>query len=209
MKSLTPLPHSGLFSLSLVVLALTTSAGVGATELRPKQLSLQGCPFFLRPLVDRMMLDLPTYTNRAIQQQATTPGVARTYVLVAGQAAYRHIDINPKVVDTQWLNQAQQAEPGEVRQLFLTTLERRYSDTGWVTYQGYHWAFFELPDRAIDHQWQLLGLISQTGPYPNPALMPTYPAIDATQSPLAFAIRHWLYDCRTGKLRRNPEESTR
>jgi hypothetical protein len=166
------------------------------------------CPQEFQPLVQRLLLDLPSYTNRV----STRLDISYSYLLVAGKPEFEPLPLSPIP-----LSPATPTLPGaQPQQVFFTTLVRRYES--WLAeqqhrqgfspsqkpisnprtqireYQEYHWLFLVPSEQG----WRFVMLFSIQGSYPQ--IDPPLPPKDASQGKLAMAIRAWLRDCRTGTV---------
>lgn len=141
------------------------------------------CPQDLDTLTTQLLLDLPSYANRA----NTTLTIPNNYVIVASQPEFKPLPLGPgqraarveTPVDTQ-----------DPYQVFFTTLVRSYQSNRSVLLQQYHWLFLT---RAASG-WRLSMLYSIIGPYETEG--PPLPPRDSSEGSLAQAIRTWLRDCR-------------
>jgi hypothetical protein len=151
------------------------------------------CPATLEPLVTQMIADLPGYANRVIQR--TNQTYVPYYVIVAGNPQFEPLPLGPGRTPGPGstlpdLERSPDAPSPEVRQAFLTTLERNYLDPTGLVLEGYHWLFLT---RAEDG-WRLVTIFSQTRRL-LPGEPPTPPQ-ESSDSAIAQAIRLWLRDCR-------------
>lgn len=186
-----------------------------SVERRPQRIVQQkfpatrpGCPQQFQPLVQHLLLDLPSYTNRI----STRLGIPHSYLLVAGKPEFEPLPLSPIPLPS-----AVTPLPGtQPQQVFFTTLVRRYenrlaeqqhrqrfspsqkpisnSRTQIREYQEYHWLFL-VPSKQ---GWRFVMLFSIQGSYPQ--IGPPLPPQDTSQGKLATAIRAWLRDCRTGAV---------
>jgi hypothetical protein len=144
------------------------------------------CPTEFEPLIEQMLPELPGYANRVIQR-SRLPGDRDllTYVLLAGRPEFE-----PLPLGTAQSDLGEQGD-SDVRQVFVTTLERTYVTDGVREQQGYHWLFLTPSDRG----WQLILAFSSIGSYP--AGKSITPPEDSTNGIIAQAVRLWLRDCQS------------
>lgn len=143
----------------------------------------------LETLTTQLMLDLPSYTNRAIQRarRLNRSVDIYTYILVAGKPEFQPLPLNPGI-DT-----VKKYESEGVEQVFFTTLERKYISKKVVELQEFHWLF--LTRTKIG--WQVVMMFSQTGAYP--VKQPVAPPRDSSNSAIAQGVKLWLRDCNENK----------
>jgi hypothetical protein len=148
----------------------------------------QVCPSTLPTLIDRMLLDLPSYINRV----RISAGIRRSYVLLAARPEFEPLPLSR----FSTLPSDTQSGTSSVKQIFFTTLMRRY-DSGRITnLQEYHWLFLAQPPK----EWQFVMLYSTIGAYPAKADQPPLPPRNSSDASVAVAIKTWLNDCRSGTL---------
>jgi hypothetical protein len=147
----------------------------------------QECPSTLSTLIDRMLPDLPSYINRI----RTRAGIDKSYVLLAAKPEFEPLPLS-----------GLSALPSEtqavgVKQIFFTTLMRRYDGGRISNLQEYHWVFL------TQHQndWQFVMMYSAIGPYPAKTDQFPLPPRNSSDGSVAQAIKAWLTDCQTGNLR--------
>ncbi|WP_448602209.1 hypothetical protein [Thermoleptolyngbya sp.] len=154
------------------------------------------CPDTLESLMPLLLRDLPSYANRIIarsRSRSRTTDLPPSYVLLAGSPDYRPL---PATLEDLGLAEYRAIAPqDQPRQVFFTTLERQYGYGGYARLQGFYWVF--LTQQA--DQWQLAGLLSSVGGYPQ--RQPASPPRDSSEGVVAQAIRLWLRDCRAGAIR--------
>jgi hypothetical protein len=139
------------------------------------------CPSDLSPLVDRMLQDLPSYMNRV----RTRADIRKSFIVVAARPEFKPLPLST-------LPDA----PEQTRQVFFTTLQRRYERNRIVYLQEYHWLFLTPSPK----DWQFSMLYSTFGPYPATPDQPPLPPRNSSEGSAAVAIRDWLSDCRAGQL---------
>lgn len=146
----------------------------------------------LEILTNQLLKDLPSYANR-VSQRLRRP--KRTfdiyiYVLLAGRPEFAPLTLGPG----EYLP-SQPTSLETMRQVFITTLERQYTDGKLVELQEYHWLFLTKTDSG----WRLAMMFSRTGTYPG-GRPPTRPR-DSSNGVIAQGIRTWLRDCQAGSVR--------
>jgi len=147
------------------------------------------CPQQLKPLIEQMLKDLPSYANRVIQRSRISKNKTafQTYVLLAGHPDYRPLPLKTRQY------QASQSEPTE--QVFLTTLERDYNNHGFQESQNYHWLFLT----SSGGSWRLVMLYTQLGS--TIPKNPPSPPEETSNGIIGQAITLWLRDCQAGTIR--------
>jgi hypothetical protein len=115
------------------------------------------CPVLLKPLLNEILKDVPSYINRSIQRQRQV-GDPWHYLIGLSQPDYRPADLadfsdrHPEFELEPLLN-----SPG-LYQVFLTSRQRTYETAKIIDFQEFHWLLFQPDDR---YQWQLRAIISQ------------------------------------------------
>jgi hypothetical protein len=143
-------------------------------------------------LTAQLLKDLPSYANR-VSQRLRRPNRTfdiYTYVLLAGRPEFAPLTLGPG----EYLP-SEPAALDETTQVFITTLERQYTDGKPVELQEYHWLFLTKTDSG----WRLAMMFSRTGTYPSKQ-PPTRPR-DSSNGVIAQAVRTWLRDCQAGSVR--------
>lgn len=145
----------------------------------------------IETLTNRLIKDLPSYTNRVTQRSRRLKRVVDiySYVLLAGKPEFAPLSLGPGAYTPT------APTTGEPQQVFITTLERQYTAGKLVQLQQYHWLFFTQTNSG----WQLAFMFSRTGNYPNN--QPPTPPRESSNGAVAQAVRLWLRDCQAGTLR--------
>jgi hypothetical protein len=144
------------------------------------------CPSTLPNLIDRMLPDLPSYINRV----RISAGITKSYILLAAKP-----ELEP--LAPSWLTMLpSQTQANEVKQVFFTTLMRRYDGGRIANLQEYHWVFLARQPQG----WQFVMMYSTLGVYPATAEQPPLPPRNSSDGSVAQAIKTWLRDCRSGNL---------
>jgi hypothetical protein len=138
-----------------------------------------------------MLLDLPSYINRV----RIRAGITKSSILLAAKPEFKPLPLSPLSALPS------QPQPRDVKQVFFTTLMRRY-DSGRITQiQEYHWLFLTQSELTQSQQgWQFVMLYSAIGPYPATPEQPPLPPRNSSDGSVAVALKTWLEDCRTGNL---------
>lgn len=147
------------------------------------------CPAKLESLTDTLVRDLPSYTNRIIQQRRKRTDLVYSSMITASTPDLRPIESFSREYPARF----PQTAPTQV---FLTTLERQYTGTRSAQLQQFHWLF--LANTRLG--WRLVNMYSQTGGSPG-ANTPVAPPIESSRTIVGEAISVWLNDCHLGKVR--------
>jgi hypothetical protein len=133
------------------------------------------------------MLDLPSYTNRVIQRYRRLSRNSETfsYILAAGKPEFASLPLNPGI-DNGDNNQVE-----GVKQVFFTTLERKYTNKKAVELQEFHRLFLTKTNIG----WNVVMMFSQTGEYP--VKPPIAPPRDSSNGAIAQGVKLWLRDCHS------------
>lgn len=147
----------------------------------------QECPSTLPTLIDRMLPDLPSYINRV----RTRAGIDKSYILLAAKPEFEPLALSRLAILPL------ETQSSEVKQVFFTTLMRRYDGGHISNLQEYHWVFLTQQKK----KWQLVMTYSALGVYPATADQPPLPPRNSSDGSVAQAIKAWLTDCQAGSLR--------
>lgn len=148
------------------------------------------CPTTVESILPPLLRDLPSYANRAIQRSRRRERtyVPPGYVLIAGNPEFTPLRLETPEFAPTLAND-------DVRQVFFTTLERRYIEGTLVRQQNYHWIFLT----ETSEGWQLAFMFSRSGGYFT-IPQPPSPPEDTSQGAIAQGIRAWLRDCQAGDI---------
>ncbi|WP_413167118.1 hypothetical protein ACL6C3_10505 [Capilliphycus salinus ALCB114379] len=161
----------------LSVSALTVSR----TIIRPNSVNQQTCPADLQTLLDEMLPDLPSYTNRVIERRSNSRDSKRdTSILLAGKLD--ELEPLPFNVNLDY--------PDETFLVYLKTWQRQYYNNKVIRVQQYHWLFL----RKSSSGWEFEKMFSKSSSYPRYGFYPV-PG-ETSKSAIAEAIRLWLRDCK-------------
>ncbi len=132
----------------------------------------------LEILVAALILDLPSYVNREIQRdRQPNKDYLKRNMVIAGRPEFENLPID----NTPFLQE-------DIKQIFLTTLERQYRDSQVVELQQFHWLFL----RQNQTQWELVNMFSiEESLLEN---IPPQPE-DSSNGVFARGIRAWLKGC--------------
>ncbi|MEY2979065.1 MAG: hypothetical protein ACO3NK_08390 [Prochlorotrichaceae cyanobacterium] len=140
------------------------------------------CPILLKPLLQEILPELPSYINRSIQRhrEATDP---QHYLLGFSPPDYRPASLADFSDRHPELGVDQLLEIPNLYQVFLTSAERVYDGDQMETFQEFHWLLFQQNDR---YHWELRGMFSQDqqGNIRN-----------SSTEPIAQGIQRRLQDC--------------
>ncbi|MBD2138769.1 hypothetical protein H6F32_14550 [Anabaena sp. FACHB-1237] len=141
----------------------------------------------LPKLIDELMIALPDYVNRVTQRSRRLKREVDifSYVLVAGKPDLSPLPLNPGISNTP------EYDSTEVKQVFFTTLERKYINQTSIELQQFHRLFLTKTDTG----WELVMMFSQTGAYPKTE--PLAPLRDSSHSAIAQGVKLWLRDCHS------------
>lgn len=154
---------------------------ISRTIIRPNSVNQQTCPIELQTLVDQMLPDLPSYTNRVIERRSNSREFERdTSVLIAAQLD--ELEPLPFNVNLDY--------PDETYLVYLKTWERQYDTNKIIRFQKYHWLFL----RKSASGWELEKMFSKSSSYPRYGFY-SLPG-ETSKSAIAQAIRLWLRDCQ-------------
>lgn len=172
--------------ISLVSL-VSTHAGLSTQNPR------FSCTADVETLIALLLRDLPSYANRVTQRarRRSRSVEVYSYVILAGRPEFEPLTLGPG----EYTQAAPDYNSEDLRQVFITTLERQYVGNKPVQLQQYHWLFLTKTDSG----WRLAMMFSQIGLYPD-TRPPTAPR-ESTQGVIGQAIKIWLRDCRAGVIR--------
>jgi hypothetical protein len=147
------------------------------------------CPAELNRLSELLVRDLPSYTNRILQQRRKRTDEFYSSMLTASAPDLRPID-NPS---REYPPRFPQTPPN---QIFITTLERQYTGVRSAQLQQFHWLFLAKTRLG----WRVVNIYSRTGGAPE-AGSPVSPPIESSKTIVGEAIRVWLNDCYLGRVK--------
>jgi hypothetical protein len=158
--------------------------------LRPQD----ACPQELRPLVSRLLQDLPVYAGLVASRslgRPDSPENAFGSVLLVSEPDFTPIDINEQIPE------ALPDLTSPVQQVFFTTLERQYWQGQAVSLQNYHWLFLTQDEAG---HWYLALIYSSLGRYPATESRAPSPPQESSDGIIGQAVTLWLRDCRAGAV---------
>ncbi|MGD1875080.1 MAG: hypothetical protein ACFB02_18750 [Mastigocoleus sp.] len=142
-------------------------------------------------LVNKMLLDLPGYANRATQRarRLDRANEVYSYILLAGKPEFEPL----KISSEEYL-QTKKNSREKVEQVFFTTLERQYIKGKIVELQQFHWMLLTKSSTG----WRMVMMFSQISSYPQNEI--STPPRDSSNGVIGQAAKTWLRDCRAGSL---------
>jgi hypothetical protein len=147
------------------------------------------CPVKLADLTRALVKDLPSYTNRLIQQRRTRNDKLYSSIITASLPELKSIE----TVSHEYPPRFPQSAP---TQAFISTLERQYTGIQSAQLQQFHWLFLAQTRMG----WRLTNIYSRTSSFPHHNTAIT-PPIESSQTVVGEAIGIWLNDCHLGKVR--------
>lgn len=156
------------------------------TFLRPQN----ACPQALESLVERLLQDLPTYTElvagRSLELRSNRPSPFGT-VILASEPDFEPIELaeNPYGDLSE-----------DLQQIFFTTLERQYWQGRPFSLQNYHWLFLA----EADNGWYLSQMYSSVGSASGGEFEAPTPPQESSEGIVGQAVTLWLRDCRAGAV---------
>ena len=147
------------------------------------------CPVKLEHLTNLLVRDLPSYTNRLIQQRRSRTDRVYSSIVTASMPELQPID----TISHEYPPHFPQAAPTQV---FISTLERQYTGLQSTQLQQFHWLFIAKTRMG----WRLANIYSRTSGSPS-ANDPITPSIESSRTVVGEAVRIWLNDCHLGKVR--------
>lgn len=160
-----------------------------AATTRP---SRRVCPAEVEPLIALMLRDLPGYANRVIVRSRPRSTVSSPLdsIITAGRPEFAPLPL-AGVGSTIPSPQAD----ADLRQVFITTLERQNVAGSAIDLQQFHWLFLT-PTKS---GWRLALMFTRTGTLP--IGQPITPPRESSQGIVGQAVRTWLRDCNAGAVR--------
>jgi hypothetical protein len=133
---------------------------------------------------------LPSYANRAAQSRRRNvkdPNYSN-YIL-AGQP-----DLNSIAITNPEYSPAVAQSPPQ--QLFISTLERKFSSRNTIEQQRFHWLFLTQSNKGNWHLALMYSRLEKNAQDPR-----ILPPLDSSQTPMGEAVNIWLRDCRAGQIK--------
>lgn len=151
------------------------------------------CPVEVEPLVVLMLRDLPSYANRVIVRSRTRyPAISSlSSIITAGRPEFVPLPLAPGIASTIPSPQ----DSSDLRQAFITTLERQGTAGGTIELQQFHWLFLAKTDQG----WRLALMFTRTGSVSAGQLIT--PPRESSQGTIGQAVQTWLRDCNAGAVR--------
>jgi hypothetical protein len=147
------------------------------------------CPVKVEYLTDLLVRDLPSYTNRLIQQRRSRTD--RTYSSVVTTSLPELQPIG--TISREYSPRFPQSPPTQV---FIGTLERQYTGLQSAQLQQFHWLFLAKTSLG----WRLVNIYTRTGGSPGNNT-PVTPPTESSKTVVGEAIGIWLNDCHLGRVR--------
>ena len=146
----------------------------------------------VKALVEKMLLDLPGYANRATQRarRLQRDSEVYSYILLAGKPEFKPLPLNSEEYVQKKENSRDSEE--KVEQVFFTTLERQYMQGKAVELQHFHWMLLTKSPTG----WRMVMMFSQIGSFPQDEV--ATPPRDSSNGVIAQGVKTWLRDCRAG-----------
>ncbi|KST62814.1 hypothetical protein BC008_20180 [Mastigocoleus testarum BC008] len=143
-------------------------------------------------LMTKLLRDLPGYANRVSQRSRRLSRTTQTYsyMLMAGKPEFSPLPTNI-LEDTG--NRSKKSQDKDVKQVFFTTLERKYIQKKPIQSQQFHRLFLT----KTKDGWHMVMMFTQTGSYPKSK--PPTPPRDSSNGVVGQAIKTWLRDCRVAE----------
>lgn len=187
-------------------------------------------PPALGSLVNQLMLDLPSYSNRVIQRASSLGDDSSLYFLAAGQPDIAQVSIEglaaashrSRLPAVHADNADNVALSEEIYQIGFTTLERQYHSSGrpefpqvsspsgepkltpsTQSFQQFHELILARKLDPVDAPWQIISLRSQLVPYPSGNVV-LAPARESRQGSVGRGIALWLRDWQSGSIQAGP-----
>ena len=173
-----------------VVWLLGGSIESSAISIRPVS---HACPSEVEPLTALMLRDLPGYANRVIVRSRTRyPAISSLdSVITAGRPEFVPLPLTSGTFST--IPDPQNAS--DLRQVFITTLERQNVAGTAIELQQFHWLFLTKTESG----WRLALMFTRTGV--TSVEPPITPPRESSQGVIGQAVRTWLRDCNAGAVR--------
>ena len=147
------------------------------------------CPVQLADLANALVRDLPSYTNRLIQQRRSRKDSLYSSIVTASLPDLQPID----TISREYPPRFPQSPP---TQILLSTLERQYTGIKSTQLQQFHWIFIAKTRMG----WRLVNIYSRTSNFPS-INTPITPPTESKNTVVGEAVRIWLNDCYVGKIR--------
>ena len=158
-------------------LSVVVAASVGSV---PRSNASPTCSTDFEPFMGEMLKALPAYINRV----NTRVNNGHSSVLLAARADYQSLELPPASSSV-----GSELSEDKVKQVFFSTLLRRFSDRQAIYQQEHHWLFMAPSDRG----WEFVQMYSILSPYPVASL--TTAPRNSSEGSVATAIRDWLKNC--------------
>jgi hypothetical protein len=140
----------------------------------------------LETIATQLMLDLPSYTNRVIQRsrRLSRSVDSFSYILAAGKPEFQSLPLNPGI------DNGDKDNAENVKQVFFTTLERKYINKKAVELQEFHRLFLTKTNAG----WTVVMMFTQNSSYP--VKLPIAPPRNSSNGAIAQGVKLWFRDCQ-------------
>lgn len=170
---------------------ITTIKTIAANPFPESSIALsssESCPADLKTLTNRLLQDLPNYSNRVLKrtQDSHQDIGIDNYIIVAGQPELEPLNLPQINYDL--------AASDRPEQIFFTTLERQYNNGKKIERETYHWLFVTPTDAG----WYMFTIFSRFADSIEDT--PPSPPRESSDGIIGQAIDLWLRDCRAGAL---------
>lgn len=163
-------------------LLLTLVLGhAGSLEAAPVATS-ESCPQSFEPFISTMLADIPAYVNRV----NTRADNRNKYVIVASRADFDELPL----LQASFPKNTNPETSSDVRQVFFSTLLRRFSQQEIVHQQEHYWLIMAPSDRG----WEFVQMYSIIDSYPSSDHLLSPPR-NSSEGSMATAIKDWLKNC--------------
>lgn len=140
----------------------------------------------LEILVADLIKDLPGYINREIQRdRQPNEDYLKRNIIIAGRPEFEPLPIEY----TPFLQE-------DIKQVFLTTLERQYQDSLVIELQRFHWLFLKKNQTG----WELIKMLSIENNQP-------FQPENSSNGVVAKGVRTWLQGCHFEDRTRKSENN--
>lgn len=178
----------------IVVLWLGGSIAASyALSAKPTNVKRHTCPAEVEPLIGLMLRDLPGYANRVIVRSRTRYAAisALDSIITAGRPEFVPLPLTSGISSTIPSPQ----NSSDLRQVFITTLERQNTAGRAIELQQFHWLFLTKTESG----WRLALMFTRTRSAPVGQVIT--PPRESSQGTIGQAVQTWLRDCNAGSVR--------
>ncbi|MCY7320357.1 MAG: hypothetical protein LH660_00770 [Phormidesmis sp. CAN_BIN36] len=182
-----------LLTIGLSVIWLLGSSIAASYAASTKPSASHVCPAEIKPLMALMLRDLPSYANRVIVRSRTRYSAISSLnsIITAGRPEFVPLPLAPGIASTIPSPQ----NSSDLRQVFITTLERQNTAGQTIELQQFHWLFLTKTKGG----WRLALMFTRTGSVSAGQLIT--PPRESSQGTIGQAVQTWLRDCNAGAVR--------